>query len=201
MEDKNPQSMEEEDAEDALSLCNLQLNNEELESDEYEKNPNPSFDQELFEFLGTDTDTRASSDHETNSEKQIVFGKLISYEEEDDHNLISESFDATHSTSFRFSIPKPTPARPADSCQYSSTSVRSHKHNFFFVPEKFRPDMDLNDIKKRQSRRPPAPLFPTVDGTSVEGEKRVKWGLIGLVKTRHSGRASAKASTDCIPHV
>lgn len=173
-----PHDQEEEDGEDVLSLCNLPINGEEPESNEFsDENHNLSFDQNLFEFFSTSTKGPGSDHSEMNKEKQIVFcGKIIASEPEDRRRrLISEPFAPARSNSFRFPISNPSPSR-LKSCRYSSTSARSRKHHFMFVLEKFRPDMELSDIKKRQSRRPPAPMFPPVDG----GKRRSQhWDCFG----------------------
>lgn len=173
---------EEEDLEDALSLCNLPIHDQNPESDElfYQEPPNLS-----FEFF------TESSDHEIT--------KLIPYEQEDLRSIPKPfASAATRSNSFRFPIPKHSQSRAPMGCRYTATS-RSWKHNFTFTPEKFRPDMELSDIRKRQSRRPPAPMFLAVDGPKTRNQH---WGLIWLIRRRsHSGCSFAKALFGCLPHL
>ena len=59
------------------------------------------------------------------------------------------------------------------------SSTRSKKHACLFGSPKFPPEMELSDMRRRQSRRTPAPLLSTKnDGEVADGSgRREKAGL------------------------
>lgn len=56
---------------------------------------------------------------------------------------------------------------------------------------KYQPEMDLSEIRKRQSRRAPAPMFPVMKGgeqsalaDGKSGSAKGHWGLMRMVRCR-----------------
>ncbi|OIT38343.1 hypothetical protein A4A49_15462 [Nicotiana attenuata] len=47
-------------------------------------------------------------------------------------------------------------------------SAKSRRRMFMFGPVKFRPVMEMNEIKQRQSRRAPTMMFPAVGVTGED---------------------------------
>ncbi|KAK9283329.1 hypothetical protein L1049_011568 [Liquidambar formosana] len=196
MEEYSDIHHQEEEAEDALSFCNFPINDvgEESEYNEFSgENPNPSSDQDLFEFFPNPKCSQTNN---------IIFcGKIIPYEHERRLENRAKSLRVTSSKP----SPSPTTAPAIGSCRFLSTSAgsKSRRHVFMFgVVPKFRQEMELRDMKKRQSRLAPAPMFPAVGGGEmvVSGEAGIgkvdngNWGLLRLLKCRsrtHFGSALA----------
>ncbi|PON58544.1 hypothetical protein PanWU01x14_165750 [Parasponia andersonii] len=91
----------------------------------------------------------------------------------------------------------------------SSSSICSRKHNVLIGLTKFPPKMELSEIRKRQSRRAPVPMFssaacggdqPVVAGGQSGGKGN--WGLLRPLRFRSNlVSALARVSFGCIRHV
>ncbi|PON63042.1 hypothetical protein TorRG33x02_277250 [Trema orientale] len=91
----------------------------------------------------------------------------------------------------------------------SSSSSCSRKHNVLIGLTKFPPKMELSEIRKRQSRRAPVPMFssaacggdqPIVAGGQSGGKGN--WGLLRPLRFRSNlVSALARVSFGCIRHV
>ncbi|KAF8026269.1 hypothetical protein BT93_F2929 [Corymbia citriodora subsp. variegata] len=85
---------------------------------------------------------------------------------------------------------------PATACDRSSSSWRRHRALIGIT--KFPATMELSDIRKRQGRRAPAPLFPVAEGGKeavAGGRSGGHWSLLRPLRCRsHLVNALAKAS-------
>ncbi|KAF8021886.1 hypothetical protein BT93_G2124 [Corymbia citriodora subsp. variegata] len=98
------------------------------------------------------------------------------------------------------------PAAAAASSSVGSSSLR-RRHRALIGITKFPARMELSDIRKRQGRRAPAPLFPAAEGgkqsfaAAADGRSGGHRGLLGPLRCRsHFVNALARASLGCIPH-
>lgn len=99
-------------------------------------------------------------------------------------------------------------ARSRSSVAPAAASVRSsssrRRHRALIGITKFPARMELSDIRKRQGRRAPAPLFPAAEGGEqvvAGGRSGGHWCLLRPLRCRsHLVNALAKASLGCIPH-
>ncbi|KAL3736419.1 hypothetical protein ACJRO7_025381 [Eucalyptus globulus] len=90
---------------------------------------------------------------------------------------------------------------PATACDRSPSPWRRHRALIGIT--KFPARMELSDIRKRQGRRAPAPLFPVAEGgndVDAGGRSGGHWSLLRPLRCRsHLVSALAKASLGCIP--
>ncbi|KAK4766211.1 hypothetical protein SAY87_007853 [Trapa incisa] len=115
-----------------------------------------------------------------------------------------EAHKLARSESLRFPSAKVASAAPeVGSCRYSVGSGRKFKA--LFGVSKFPARMDMDDIRKRQSRLAPAPLFPAGSDIALatgEGSGHSHWGLVRPLRCRSLlVSALARASLGCIRHV
>ncbi|XP_059669166.1 uncharacterized protein LOC132314308 [Cornus florida] len=83
---------------------------------------------------------------------------------------------------------EPSPIRTVNITAITSMSTKSKCRMFMFAPVKFKPEMEMSAIKKRQSRRAPAPMFPAaVDGGEVVSGGRKSHHHWGLARQLRSG--------------
>ncbi|KAJ6322920.1 hypothetical protein OIU77_012706 [Salix suchowensis] len=212
-----------EDAEETFSFSNLSLNNRDTywDTSSNQDRSSPADHGVSFEFCSEELARTASSPG--SSDSVIFCGKLIPYkgetvEDETEKNLeitappedpkkssvfppkLSHSFSkSTESTG------KGYPTRRSSDDQKYNSSVRKVSflmkigcRSFKLGVEKFPMEMDLSDIRKRQSRRGPTQsmVFPSGDecdqtGKSSRGKReKILWGLLMV-----------NASLGCIPQV
>lgn len=214
-------------SEDTLSLCDLSIDKDE-ETELYVSPENPIQDQDFFEFLVNPEDQETNPSNET-----VLFcGKTMSPRTAQEfqrhpnnglyirresfkrcHSFKSESSSikqplvittTDHSNSFRLCGPVPSPATGKG--KYKSSG--SQKHKVLIGLSKVQSKMELSDIKKRQSRRTPSPMFLVSDGAeqAIAGDDKVvaersHWGLLGTFRCRsHFVSALSKASFSCMHH-
>ncbi|XAR72100.1 hypothetical protein NMG60_11018619 [Bertholletia excelsa] len=211
--------------EDDLSFCNLPIQG----NDHQDCSPRPSTssDRDLLEFLG-------SLGSELRQNDVVVFcGKIIDdqthdgeemneYRKRDYFSLKSSSFHKpgayhvdgsqrrelrsvtrTRSSSVR------SPVQKVNITSITSMSRKSRRMMFMFGPVKFKPEMDVVAIRKRQGRRPPLQIPPLAEDSealvrqggrlkSAGGSGGYGWGLLRALWCRsHLAAASAK-SFGCI---
>ncbi|MCD7458056.1 hypothetical protein HAX54_037077 [Datura stramonium] len=209
------ENKEEEDYLETISLSDLQMNIEGNESPKISSSP-----QEFFEFF-TDQSSDIFSD--------VIFcGKIISHENDvdvDDEQLNENNFSPLlfRSNSFhRLPVTAPVNRNRASSARFhgsrnlesvnitglTSMSAKSRRRMFMFGPVKFKPEMELSEIKQRQGRRrrcdPPPPVVPTSEGggttalvKSSQKKKKIKSGptgkLVELTRRPHFVNVLAKS--------
>lgn len=111
------------------------------------------------------------------------------------------------SSSFRLGGPKrPLPATGSSRCRGGgSGSFRKRKVIIGLVKFQAGPNkMELSEMRKRQSRRSPAPMFPVADhgGEPASAGRSTTWGLFRPLRCRaHFVSAWTKASLRYLPHV
>ena len=223
---------DESDDHDALSFCDLTMDNDEhdLPTSEESYEGDDQEEDELFEFM-------TSPEAENSRTDKIVFcGKTITprKQPEDDggsdvryprKGLVvvrrRESFKKSHSSgasrssSFRFGGlgGAKAAASPVETGGYYRSSSGcgggggggSRKQKVFIgLVMRLEPKMELSEIRKRQGRRSPAPLFPSTGsaaggrGGRSSGSCRRNWG--SLLCRAHFVSALTKASFGCISH-
>ncbi|XWS75119.1 hypothetical protein CRYUN_Cryun01aG0057900 [Craigia yunnanensis] len=210
MDKENSYNINQEELEETLSFCDLPLENQELDEPFSSHHSQNSPSHELFEFPFI-PNTPLNNKHD------IVFcGKLIK----------EQGFDVDVDDQSRYLFPlssarllnnnkkdlgslslvnsKLNSSLPSKSFRSQSCSS-SRKHKVLLGLSKIPPKMELSDIKKRQSRRNPSPMFPPVvpgdlevvaagDGYGAGGGRRGHhWGLLRPLRCR--------PSLGCIPHV
>ncbi|KAM1069218.1 hypothetical protein EV1_001077 [Malus domestica] len=196
--------------EDALSLCDLPLYDDNGES---EKNPITSASyssapDDLFEFRVDPIRRYIPMD--------VFFcGKPISPRTQEP---LFENPLFSRSESLKFSSPShPYSHRSPGSelvpafgtCRSHQQSSNSRKHKVFIGLVKYQPEMDMNEIRKRQSRRAPAPMFPVISSgeqpsvaCGKSGSGKGHWGLMRPLRCRfHLLGALAKVTHGCVPRV
>ncbi|KAK4798971.1 hypothetical protein SAY86_024336 [Trapa natans] len=200
---------------DALSLCNL--SSPPFISETYSGPSSPSpLKEDAFEF----SNTCQSSGSVCHVDSILFCGKIIPFE--NPRYLLQRNFSfkrlrssagfesgeahqLTRSDSLLFQSPKAAaPPPPAvGSFRYSSGS--GGKLKALFGVTKFPARMDMDDIRKRQSRQAPAPLFPAGSDIALatsEGTGRSHWGLLRPLRCRSLlVSALARTSLGCIRHV
>ncbi|OWM70166.1 hypothetical protein CDL15_Pgr026016 [Punica granatum] len=207
--------------EDALSLCDLSSNAfSEVtdDNDPYCGSFFPSPSRDAFEFSITEPSAETVSHVDT-----ILFcGKAIPFEQPRHLHRSDSSFKRLcrrvdsgpawlpRSGSLRSPISKAAvvAAPAAGSCRYSTSSGREYKA--IIGVTKFQSRMDMGEIRKRQSRQAPAPLFPAgtdgveLDSAMATGGRRGHghWGLLRPLRCRsHLVGALARVSIGCMRHV
>ncbi|XAR72106.1 hypothetical protein NMG60_11018625 [Bertholletia excelsa] len=181
--------------EDDLSLCNLPIQG--YQDEEYSSHrPSTCSSQDIFEFSGGEGSSEPTTvlfcgkfldpNQEPNeyqkrdylSVKSASFHKPLSYYLEEESRSVSK----TRSSSLRFAGPDPrkgSPVQKVNITAITSMSDKSRRRMFMFGPVKFKPEMDVASIRKRQGRRPPMqiPPLPEEAEKAVDGNgKRKKSG-------------------------
>ncbi|KAF8370144.1 hypothetical protein HHK36_031839 [Tetracentron sinense] len=195
-----------DEADDALSLCDLPLYSDGTEwEDSGKEYPRPSSsDHEFFEFS---SDFSGEMNMIIPPPNDIIFcGKLIPYKESP-----TEDRAMRKSPSLKKQLQKLR--NPSKKCDLTarkesilSSSVKPRWYLLMFGLVKFPTEMELKDIRNRQSRRNPSSLFPAFDGgKSVKGiRSRGKgsfWGLLRAFGCKSHANAMVKASFGCIPQL
>ncbi|KAK4359926.1 hypothetical protein RND71_022155 [Anisodus tanguticus] len=203
---------EEDDLEnlETISLSDLQMN----KGNESPKNS--SSPQDFFEFF-----TESSDSENYNTFSDIIFcGKIISHDNDIDERQFEEEqlnnenlSPLFRSNSFHRPVIGVVKQNRVMSARFygspnlasvnitglTSMSAKSRKRMFMFGPVKFKPEMELSEIKQRQGRRRCAPTtmtkFPASDGR----------GTTALVKSSQkknkSGSTGKWMELRCKPHV
>lgn len=167
---------------ETISLSDLQVN--------YEGNQSPkvssSSPEDIFEFFNDFSD----SENYKLSDNIIFCGKiLIRHENEQEEQNLSPLF---RSSSFHRPVREPVKQNRVSSARFygsgnlervnisglTSMSAKSRRRMFMFGPVKFKPEMELSEIKQRQGRRRCAPLPPVIPTSEGVG------GTTALVKSR-----------------
>ncbi|XP_047176410.1 uncharacterized protein LOC124843650 [Vigna umbellata] len=206
-----------EEEEETLSLCDLPIysaSSSDKWRGDFSKEDEKSFGDEgddennMFEFFSEEFN---SSSNIAAAENIIFCGKLIPFKD------IPPRVDECNSTA-RMSVQKGIAKRGSKgsksfSCDYTSTgkvslvrcTTKSRWFLFMFGMSKLSgtTEMELRDIRNRQSRRGPATMFPaTEDGEedSVKGKKRSCKGMWKILKsiTMVLGCRSSKLANDVV---
>ncbi|MFQ6621990.1 hypothetical protein Gotur_002458, partial [Gossypium turneri] len=165
MDIKDSYKINQEELDETLSLCDLSLENYQDLDDTSHHSPNsPSYGHQFFEFP-----IIPRTPLNNNKANDIVFcGKLIK-EQGFVHGDNGDQSFRSQSSSFR-------------------------KYKVLIGISKIEPKMELNDMKKRQSRRNhPLPMFPPVatgdmavleagDGCDAGGKRGHRWSLLRPLK-------------------
>lgn len=233
---QTPQVCFEEEEEDVLSLCNFTLHDADQDDPISSLPDHPDFPSSSSSPSSPDDDFAFSVDIQSeqtqspaldrNNDVVLVFGKSIpcrkpvvnvpttSFQErrfDDPFCLKSESFDILRGPRSQFSTRSNSVRLPeTGNCRYGQSSGSARKHKVLIGLVKFPSRMELGDIKKRQDRRPPAPMFPVVEncqlavasGSGSGGGKGHWGGLFRPLRFRsHLVGALAKTSFGCLPRV
>lgn len=202
------------DADDTLSFCDFSIFNDEYDNN-YSSPRFPESPDDLFEFL---IDPNSCELDSTTMETIVFCGKTMNISTakqpaklvtRDPRNglFLFKTNSFKRSQSFR-SIELATKpsfkSSPATaSCRFQSVKSRKHKMVLIGSLSKPQPKMVLSDIKKRQGRLAPAPLFPVHEGgePAADGGSRAhKLSLLRPFRCRpHFMSALVKASFGCIP--
>ncbi|PSR93027.1 VPS10 2 like [Actinidia chinensis var. chinensis] len=176
------------DAEDALSLCNLPIDDYELDPSFQSRRGSVSSDQDPFEF-GSGPELLVRNDSvvlwdrngavEVNEYrkrdylcvKAASFHKAPVREEREDWSVGRD-----RAVSLRIVRSPPVhPVQKVNITAITSMSAKSRRRMFMFGPVKFKPEMDVAEIKKRRSRHPmtipPMPEEGQVVATAGRKEK------------------------------
>ncbi|KAJ9159960.1 hypothetical protein P3X46_025408 [Hevea brasiliensis] len=249
------QKLDDDDDDEALSLCDLPLNSEAASDwDDFSgEDQSSSLDPDLFEFISEDFTSSASAYPKDN----IIFcGKLISYKGENvDHEKEqnsdntskvkdakkscifpwkSYSFNKLRSSSVKLQRKKSyrtcntflerSPDKkgadkydfPMNKVSLQSSPSKSRWNLFAFGVGRYPMEMELNDIKTRQSKlsdskmrlslKRPAKTFRSDDRRELvdRSGKREKgwWGLLSIFGCKsYNANAMVKASLGFIPRV
>ncbi|KAJ7975095.1 DNA-directed RNA polymerase subunit beta like [Quillaja saponaria] len=189
-----PQEKYDEEEDDVLSFCDLPLSHSDCES---ETRPSSPIKTNHFEFCTTNLNPSI------NNPNGVVFcGKIIGSAKPRCKNPFLFRSDSLKKFSPVQSVKSMGRSRSVTGnhqyCSGSSTSS-GNQLKILFGLSRIQPQLDLNEIKKRQSRRAPRPLVPAggdvemmISGTKRGGGGKSWWGLL---------RPFAKASLGCIPLV
>ncbi|XP_059625369.1 uncharacterized protein LOC132268556 [Cornus florida] len=207
-----------EEAEDTLSLCDLPMNDFENNPSNHHHSPKTSIDQDLFEFFTGLNSAIGPIDNNIVFCGSIIpyddEKELNEYQKRDYFSVVKSSpfhkksrssrlsggsnrfSGEDRSSSLRFVNSDSHPCRSFARCEHSpvnitaitSMSAKSRRRMFMFGPVKFKPEMELSAIKKRQSRHAPAAMFPAaVDGGAVAvasagSRGKSQWGLVRALR-------------------
>ncbi|VVA12284.1 PREDICTED: conserved [Prunus dulcis] len=180
---------------DTLSFCDFSLYNDDY--DNYSPSPRqyPDTPESFFEFL-------VDPDFEPDSSARDPRNGLFLFK--------TNSFKRSHSFRSTLDLAISSPFKPSSpatgSCRYQSSKSRKHKMVLIGSLVKPQPKMELRDIKRRQSRRVPKPMFPVANATELvaaapaDGGGALHKGLLRPLRCRaHLVSALVKASFGCIP--
>ncbi|KAG5533248.1 hypothetical protein RHGRI_027446 [Rhododendron griersonianum] len=155
------------DTDDDISLCNFAISG--YEHDDVVRSPRASnaSDGESFEFF-----------HEVNEYrkrdylclKSASFHKARGFEWDDYHE---EGRELTRSGSNRCRPKTNSPIQKVNITALTDMSAKSRRRMFMFGPVKFKPEMDVEAIRKRRSRLGPVNIPPMPEETEM---KMVKSG-------------------------
>ncbi|OMO71638.1 hypothetical protein CCACVL1_18116 [Corchorus capsularis] len=205
-----------EELEETLSFCDLPLENyQDLDHHDYYQQSPSSPSHELFEFPSLTPNTPLNNRNDIVAHDDDEIGRYLfplssarhmknSKEDLGSLYLVNQKPNSSYFSAKNLR---------SQSCSSSSSSLKKHK---VFIGLKTIPQkMELSDIKKRQVRKSPSPMFPPVPAGSLElmaagdgcrgggaGGRSHHWGLLRPLRCRaHFASALAKASLGCIPHV
>lgn len=215
MDTKDSDKINQEELDETLSLCDLSLENyQDLGDTTSHHSPNsPSHGHQFFEFP-----IIPSTPSNNNKANDIVFGgKLIKeqgFVHGDNSDQSRNLFHVSSTKKFNYNKkdlgslylvnPKPNSTR-----SFRSQSSSFRKYKVLIGISKIEPKMELDDMKKRQSRRNhPLPMFPPVatddmtvveagDGCDSGGKRGQRWSLSRHLKFS----VLPKVSFACIPRV
>lgn len=218
MEDKTYLQSHEDLEEDALSLCDLSINDVNAELEEpnsfssYSDSPSRP---DLFEF--------STANPTTKNDTVIFCGRVIhqKHQEEEEYPRRralwgSESFNKSqkfHSARFTGNTRSSSLRVPATG-SFRYQKCESKKHKVIIGLAKIQPQMELSEIRKRQARRGPVPMIPVVvdgrepviaggDGgkkSGGNGPAKSPWALLRPLRCRaHFASVLARASSACFP--
>ncbi|XAR72101.1 hypothetical protein NMG60_11018620 [Bertholletia excelsa] len=211
--------------EDDLSLCNLPIQG--YDHQDCSPRPSTSSDRDLFEFFGS-----FGSDLRQN-DVAVFCGKIIddqTHDGEEMNEYRKRDYFSLKSASFHKPSPyyadgaqgrKPrsvtrtlsssvwSPVQKVNITSITSMSQKSRRRMFMFGPVKFKPEMDVVAIRKRQGRRPPLQISPLPEdaealvcrggrwrsGGESGGEA---WGLLRALWCRSRLAAALAKSFGCI---
>lgn len=166
--------------------------------------PVPLSCQELFKFS-------VNPKSEINPKWTWYFFTIVIYERDPlsaklQSKQRSESFNKSQTFhSARLTSPsRPSSFRAPATGSYRYQSGGSRKYNVLIGLTKIQPEMDLSEIRKRQGRRGPVPLFPVagVEEPVIASGGRSHWGLLRPLRSKSRlGRVLALASFGCFPRV
>lgn len=203
------------DEDDALSFCDLPLTTSLDQPRDGPPSP-PLWDAPDFEFSAGPPAASAV-------DAFLFCGRSIPFDEREQHRVDSfgrlDSFrrdgakirfaggQLLRSNSLRMKRSRSSAAPAAASASVGSSSFR-RRHRALIGITKFPARMELSDIRKRQGRRAPAPLFPAAevgkqvvaDGSGGGGGGGHRSLLRPLRCRSHFANALARASLGCIPH-
>lgn len=182
----------EEREEDALSFCDLPLHEHSAEEEEEERPAYVSEPDDFFEFAIDPIHGYFPMDIVIFCGKSIICSKPVTVIPTPEPQLNkqfssrSESFKLGHCpTSKPHAIQEHKGQLKSKSRKHMIGLAKYHQH-----------EMDLNEIKKRQSRRAPAPMFPANGGEKpeVKSQGKEQSGVMRPLKCRsHWLSALAKA--------
>ncbi|TYI97491.1 hypothetical protein E1A91_D01G147200v1 [Gossypium mustelinum] len=214
MDIKDSYKINQEELDETLPLCDLSLENYQDLDDTSHHSPNsPSYGHQFFEFP-----IIPSTPLNNNKANDIVFcGKLIKeqgFVRGDNGDQSRYLFHLSSTKKFNNNKkdlgslylvnPKPNSTK-----SFRSQSSSFRKYKVLIGISKIEPKMELNDMKKRQSRRNhPLPMFPPVatgdmavveagDGCDAGGKRGHRWSLLRHLKFS----VLPKVSFTCIPRV
>ncbi|KDP32551.1 hypothetical protein JCGZ_14763 [Jatropha curcas] len=176
--------------EDALSFCDLSFEDEETEINKNNvgfDRQNSLSDREFFEF-STSSSLSSSDSNSVMSDNIIFCGKIISSKTDQGQDSLASSA--------KNKLPVPPPAR---SLRCPSTSGSSRKQKVMIGLAKIPSKMDLSDLRERQNRRTPPPMFPastvvgggeSVDVIGNGSRRKSNWSLLRSFRFKTNGFGS-----------
>ncbi|XP_059458725.1 uncharacterized protein LOC132188317 [Corylus avellana] len=190
----------EEPEEDALSLCDLPIHDQDPETETEPGYQNSPARPDLFEFS-----TNAKPGTNPSTDRILFCGRVIHRRDPLPGGVQpkwrSESFNNSQTFhSARLSSPgRSSSFRAPAAGSYRYQSSGSRKHKVLIGLTKIQP-MDLSEIRKRQGRRTPAPIVPVPDEPVIASGGKSHWGLLRPLRCKsHLARVLAIASFGCFP--
>ncbi|RVW75521.1 hypothetical protein CK203_051935 [Vitis vinifera] len=206
----------EEEAEEALSLCDLPISASETGGKDFSPCGRRSTSEppELFEFF-SDLSYEMSSVQKASTlrrRSESLSELQTSRSNSAKSRLVRNSRSLDYRKLYRSSSSQTSPGPEMDrnssdkSSGRSDISVRkvpkSRWYLLMFGLVKFPPEMELRDIKSRQVRRSPSTLFPSLDASVKVPVKRssgkCSWGILRALSCKDASVA-VTASFHCIP--
>ncbi|XAR52394.1 hypothetical protein NMG60_11020462 [Bertholletia excelsa] len=172
-------------ADDVLSFCNLRIDGYESEDSSLRRGrPSNASDQDVFEFFANPGDAdvvNGDGDGEELNEyrkRDYFCVRTASFRRIDkDHQLDEEreyiSPSINRSNSVRSSgsdlnrSARRSPVQKVNITALTSMSEKSRRRMYMFGPVKFKPEMDVNALRRRQGRRPSAKIPSIPEGNEI----------------------------------
>lgn len=223
-----------DDAEETLSLCDLPLNSSASDWNYYSKEDHSSsFDQDFFEFCSENfTASTYPTDNIIFCGKLIPYKGATVAEKSQDLDITTKPKNTKKSSIFPWrsqSCKKSTttskhalPVPLSENNGYATrkftnkddfstkkasllvSPMKSRWYLFAFGMARFPVEMELRDIKMRQSKKSPANKLRQETGKEMSNGRREKglWGLLRFLGCKsHHAHAMVKASFGCMPSV